>query len=161
MNGTEISKAEALMLLERIIGMPVTVSVWYGGVLNLEFGDTKDTLITMPGGKTYMAPKGEYSVSIEGNWVLSNSEGQLFGSEYIDFKDAEKYNNFIGQTKILGIDVVENMKVFTFALDEGKEVIVTGTTSESNGYFYLSSKDKAEDGLFLDSNFKFKKIPRN
>lgn len=161
MDGTEISLEEALKVIEKLIGKTVKVTVWYGGVLNLEFGEIKNELVTTPGGKKFTHPSGEYSVSIDGNWVLSKKEGQLFGSEYLDFKDAEKYNTFIGETKILGIDIVEKTKVFSFVLEDNKEIQITGSDQESNRYFYLSSRDEAEDGLELTSDFKFKKIPRN
>lgn len=159
MDGTEISKEEAFKLIEQIKGKAVKAHVRYGGAIHLEIGEITDELDTTPKGETFSSPVGEYSVSIDGDWVVSNKKKRIKRDDSTGSKDSEKIHNFVGNSTIIGLGIVDNKKTVNIILNNDVEIGITGTTSDSD-YFYLTSRGNKLEGLVLSSQFKFIKIPR-
>lgn len=160
MDGTEISKEEATSFIKQISGKKAKATVFYGGALNLEIGEMGEKAITTQGGKTFMSPVGEYSMCIDGNWMVSNQKEQIVRDGSTGSDDSEKIKKFIGDVCLSKIDFIDNFKVVSITLSDNKEINITGTDKNCD-YFYISSRNNDEGYLVLTSDFKFKKIPRN
>lgn len=159
--GVEISKEEALKMIEAVFNKSVFPRIFGDGYLALEIGELKERKIIKSDGKVIISAFGDNRIMIAGNWTISNGKRQINSEDYVCDKNVEKIETFLGDVKIVGLEMVDKINPISFILTEGVEIFIPNPGLNPLGYFYLDSVDKNTDSLELNSDLKFIKKPRN
>lgn len=136
----EISKNEAFEKLKDIMVKSIDFRVKHDGTIEIKSQD--------------------YLLSIERKWDLWGGGGEYHSSDFVSLKDEEKIENYIGKSKITGVDIAKG-DIFSFFFEGNKQMAITESIYDSGFYFKLFSFKPNEHTLALTSTFKFILFPGN
>ncbi len=133
-----LSKNEAIEKLEPIINKHLNFKVKPNGALELKFPQNL--------------------ISIEYGWHIWGDGGEFHSFDFTSLKDESNIENFIGKSKIVGLEIV-NDGIFSLSFENDIKLSITDT--DSAFYFRLFSFKPEEPTLALTSNFKFIQLSDN
>ncbi len=93
--------------------------VWrgYAAVIFLELGQLSTELKHSVKGD-YSSEKGEFTIMIEGKWVLKKGDKELLNSDESSYQDIDKTLNFLVNLKIIGAQFDQSTDNFILQIDE-------------------------------------------
>lgn len=132
----------ALGIIKKITKKVTRPVINFDGTIILEIGDAVK----------------EYTLRIEGSWVLDNGKQQLWSQDFVTLRDEEKIEKFIGVSQISGVNLGD--KHLSFVIGNGVEINVMNFNPKTNHFFTLTPHIIGEDNiLVLNSDFEYSLNP--
>lgn len=132
----------AFGILKQITKKTAKPTVNFDGTITVEIGEVKK----------------EYTLVIEGSWVIDSGKKQLWSQNFVALRDEDEIRDLIGTSQISGVDLGD--KRFTFVMANGIEINIMDYSRETNRYFTLTPHITTEDQILsLNSNFTYSLTP--
>jgi hypothetical protein len=137
-----VTQKEAFDILRKIIKKTTRPTVKFDGTISLEIGD---------GNK-------EYTLVVEGSWVIDSGKKQYYKQNYITLRDEEEIQNFIGVSEITGFDL--DTRRFTIVFANNIQIHIMDFDQETKRYFTLTPHVVTEDKILsLNSDYHYSLTP--
>jgi len=139
---TTISQKDAFEILRKIIKKNTHPTVNFDGTITLEVGEQSK----------------EYTLNVEGSWVVDSGKKQYYRQNYITLRDEEEIQNFIGVSEITGFDL--DTRRFSIVFANNIQIHIMDDDQETKRYFTITPHVITEDKILsLNSEFRYSLSP--